>query len=230
MDGYGADGGIGTNENKAGKNLGVVYMVRIILIGSGGHARSVADSILQSKQYEIAGYIERADIEGTGALGIPVLGTDSDLEAIFDAGINTAFVTIGYIGKGNVRERIYNRLKQIGYSIPVIMDPSATLADRVQIGEGTFVGKRAVVNSNAQIGRMCIINTGAIVEHDNEIGDFSHIAVGSVLCGNVKIGKGVLIGANAVVIQGIRIGDGAIVGAGTTVRHDIESGQVYYGK
>ena len=205
-------------------------MERIILIGSGGHAGSVADSIMQSKQYEIAGYIERADIGGTGALGIPVLGTDSDLEAIFDTGIHTAFVTIGYMGKGDVRERIYERLKQMGYSVPVIIDPSAILARGVQTGEGTFIGKRAVVNSNARIGRMCIINTGAIVEHDNEIGDFSHIAVGSVLCGDVKLGKGVLIGANAVVIQGIRIGDGAIVGAGTTVRHDLESGQVYYGK
>ena len=203
---------------------------RIILIGGGGHAGSVADSIMQLKQYEIAGYIERADIGGAGALGIPVLGTDSVLEAVFDAGIHTAFVTIGYMGTGHVRERIYDRLKQIGYNIPAVIDPSAILAAGVQIGEGAFVGKRAVVNSNARIGRMCIINTGAIVEHDNEIGDFSHIAVGSVLCGDVKIGKGVLIGANAVVIQGIRIGDGTIIGAGTTVRHDLESGQVYYGK
>lgn len=203
---------------------------RIILIGSGGHAGSVADSIMQSKQYEIAGYIERENMDGVAGVGISVLGTDSDLEAVFDAGIHTAFVTIGYMGTSHVRERIYDRLKQIGYSIPAIIDPSAILADGVQIGEGTFVGKRAVVNSNARIGKMCIINTGAIVEHDNEIGEFSHIAVGSVLCGDVRIGKRTLIGANAAVIQGIRIGDGAIVGAGTTVRHDIESGQVYYGK
>ncbi len=203
---------------------------RIILIGSGGHAGSVADSILQSRQYEIAGYIEREDIGEKGSLGIPVLGTDSDLEAVFAAGIHTAFVTIGYMGNGHVRERIYDRLKQIGYRIPAVIDPSAILADGARIGEGTFVGKRAVVNSNAQVGRMCIVNTGAIVEHDNEIGEFSHIAVGSVLCGGVKVGKRAFIGANAAVIQGVRIGDGAIVGAGATVRHDIKSGQVYYGK
>ena len=203
---------------------------RIILIGSGGHAHSVADSIKQLKQYEIAGYIERADMEGTEAQGTSVLGTDRDLKAIFDAGIHNAFVTIGYMGKGSVREKIYDRLKQIGYGLPAVIDPSAILADGVRIGEGTFIGKRAVVNAGAQIGRMCIINTGAIVEHDNEIGDFSHVAVGSTLCGGVRLGQRVLVGANAVVIQGIRIGDGAVVGAGTTVRHDMESGQVYYGK
>ncbi len=208
----------------------MTHREQIILIGCGGHAVSVADSIRQSGQYEIAGYIEREGFRETGSLGIPVLGTDSDLEAVFDAGIHAAFVTIGYMGKGTVRDRIYERLKQIGYRIPSIIDPSAILAQGLRIGEGTFIGKRAVVNSNSRIGRMCIVNTGAIVEHDNEIGAFSHIAVGSVLCGDVKIGRRALIGANAVVIQGTRIGDGAIVGAGTTVRHDIESGQVFYGK
>ena len=208
----------------------MAHRERMILIGGGGHAGSVADSIMQSGQYEIAGYIERESIGATGALGLPVLGTDNDLQAVFDSGIHTAFVTIGYMGKGCVRERIYDRLKQIGYRIPAIIDPSAILADGAIIGEGAFIGKRAVVNSNARIGRMCIVNTGAIVEHDNEIGEFSHIAVGSVLCGGVRLGKRVLIGAGAVVIQEIHIGDGAIVGAGITVRHDIESGQVYYGK
>ena len=77
---------------------------------------------------------------------------------------------------------------------------------------------------------MSMRGSAAIVEHGSKIDDFSHIAVGSVLCGEVRIGKRSLIGANAVVIQGIHIGDGSIVGAGTTVRHDIEAGQVYYGK
>ena len=203
---------------------------RIILIGGGGHAGSVADSIKQSNQYEIAGYIERADEKGTAAPGAPVLGTDNDLKAVFDSGIHTAFVTIGYIGKGCIREKIYDSLKRIGYSVPAIIDPSAILADGVRIGEGTFIGKRAVVNAGARNGKMCIINTGSIVEHDNEIGDFSHVAVGSTLCGGVRIGQRVLIGANAVVIQGVRVGNGAVVGAGTTVRHDIDPGQVYYGK
>ena len=205
-------------------------MEQIILLGSGGHAGSVMDSIMQLKQYKIAGFIERETAEKTADTGLPIIGTDNDLKAIYDAGIRNAFVTVGYLGKGNVREKIYDRLKQIGYRIPAIVDPSAILADNVWIKEGTYVGKRAVINANSHIGKMSIINTGVIVEHDNEIGDFSHIAVGSVLCGNVKIGERTLIGANATVIQGIKVGSNVIVGAGTTVRHEIESGQTYYGK
>ncbi|MCI9082426.1 MAG: acetyltransferase [Lachnospiraceae bacterium] len=204
-------------------------MEKIILLGNGGHAGSVTDSIKQLGQYEIAGFVGRAAAETNGA-GFPIIGTDDDLKAIYDSGIRTAFVAIGYLGEGNARERAYGKLKQIGYRLPHIIDPSATLADGAQIGEGTYVAKGAIINVNSHVGKMSIINTGAIVEHDNVVGNFSHIAVGSVLCGNVTVGDNTLVGANATVIQGVEVGSNVIVGAGTTVRYRIESGQIYYGK
>lgn len=85
--------------------------------------------------------------------------------------------------------------------LPNIVDPSAVIADDAVMGEGIFVGKRAVVNAAAHIGDLCIINTGAIVEHDCDVGNYSHISVGSVLCGGVRVGQRTLIGANATVIQ-----------------------------
>ncbi|MCI9584146.1 MAG: acetyltransferase [Clostridium sp.] len=204
-------------------------MEPIILIGGGGHAGSVADSIIQSGRYEIAGFVDRESGRERGPFGIPLLGTDRDLEALFASGIRNAAVTVGYLGKGDLRERLYALLKRIGYRLPVIRDPSSVLAEGVCAGEGTYIGKRAVINTNARVGRMCIINTGAIVEHDNQAGDFTHVAVGAVLCGAVRTGKGVLIGANAVVLQGVCIGDYAVAGAGVTVRRDLLPGETYYG-
>lgn len=204
-------------------------MKRIILIGGGGHARSVADSIRQAGQYVIAGFIDLPSLKGKLADGIAFIGTDDDLQKIYDAGIRQAFVAIGYMGEGNLREQLYEKLKRIGFKLPIIIDPSAVLAKNVKVDEGTYIGKRAVVNANAAIGRLCIVNTGVIVEHDNCVDDFSHLAVGSVLCGHVRVGKGCLIGAGATVIQKLDIGDRSIVGAGITVRHSIGEGQIYYG-
>lgn len=205
-------------------------MEQIILIGCGGHADSVMDSIVQQGKYRIAGFIERENYSETENSKFPVIGTDSDLQAVYDSGIRNAFVTIGYLGKGDTREKIYHGLKQIGYNLPKIIDSSAVLAGCVRIGEGTYVGKRAVVNTDANIGKMCIINTGAVVEHGNDIGDFCHVAVGSVLCGGVSIGRKTLVGANATILQNVNIGKEAIIGAGTVVRHDVEMGQTYYGR
>ena len=152
----------------------------------------------------------------------PRLGGDAQLEQIFQSGITNAAVGVGYMGNSGLREKLWEQLKQIGFSLPVICDPSAVLAGNVKIGEGSFIGKGSIVNANASVGKMCIINTGAIVEHGCEVGDFSHISVGSVLCGDVKVGAASFVGANATVIQGISIGRGCIIGAGTTIRKNLK--------
>lgn len=200
-------------------------MKKIIIIGRGGHTKSLVDVIERQKVYEIAGYVVNDESESSEG-DYPVLGSDDDLKKIFESGIHNAAIGIGFLGKSTVREKIYRVLKEIGYILPVISDPSAVISEKHMIGEGSFIGKGAIINADVKIGIGCIINTGAIVEHDSCVGDFSHIAVGSVLCGEVSVGCRTLIGANSTVIQGRCIGDACIVGAGETVRKNIISNSI----
>lgn len=195
---------------------------KIILLGCGGHAKSVADAIEADGQYVIEGFVDNAGQEGMEYRGYKVIGCDRDLKDIYRSGIQAACVCVGFLGQGQVRNKLYEQLKNTGYRLPAIIDPSAALALDAEIGEGTFIGKHAVVNANAVVGKMAIINTAAAVEHDCVIGEFSHIAVGGIVCGSVHIGKEVLIGANATILQGITIGDGAIIGAGSIVSRNVE--------
>lgn len=203
-------------------------MEKIIILGKGGHAGSLVDALERENKYEIAGYVVNAEEKETVCDRYPIIGNDTDLKKIFQSGIKNAALGIGFLGKSDLRERLWETLKGIGFMLPVICDSSAILARNVQIGEGSFIGKGAVVNANACIGKMCIINTGAIIEHDCKVEDFSHISVGSVLCGNVQIGKSVLVGANATVIQGVTVGDKCVIGAGTTVRRNVEECYMVY--
>lgn len=203
-------------------------MQSIILLGVGGHAHSVVDSIEAAGLYDICGFLDRDCKTGEAYRGYQVLGTDDLLEECFRKGIRNAFVTVGYMGRGEVRNRLYDRLKTLGFNIPVIMDKTAVVAKDALIGEGTFIGKTTVINSAARIGNMCIVNTGAIIEHDCEVASFSHISVGSVLCGNVQIGRSSFVGANATVIQGKSIGNQCVIGAGTTVRKNVEDNHMVW--
>ena len=191
-------------------------MEDIILIGFGGHARSVADCIERQKRYRIAGYTEKEKKETRYSY----LGTDDMLPELYYSGIHYAFVCVGYLGKGNIRNELYARLKNIGFKLPIIIDPSAIVSDTAQIGEGTFIGKDAVINAEAKIRKMAIINTKVLIEHECMVGDFSHIAVGAVLCGQVTVGRETLVGANATVIQGVNVPAHAIVAAGETIRRN----------
>lgn len=194
---------------------------RLIILGCGGHAKSMADSIEAAGSYEIAGFVDRIYDASFRYKGYGMLGNDEKLEEIYRSGIHYACIGVGYLGKGHVREKLYKNLKKIGFILPPILDATATIAEDAQIGEGTFVGKQAVVNAGAVIGRMAIINTAAVVEHDCHVGDFTHIAVAGVLCGAVHIGTNVFVGANVTVIQEIHIGNEALVGAGETVYKDV---------
>lgn len=189
-------------------------MEKIVIVGYGGHAKSVADCIKRIGLYQIEGY---TDLEEHSS-EFKYLGTDDNLQSIFDSGVKKAVVGVGYLGKGELRQQLYAKLKEIGFELPVIIDPSAIVSDTAIIGEGTVVGKCAVVNAEARIGRMTILNTMSLVEHECIVEDFSHIAVGTVLCGQVKVGKAAFVGANATIIQCKEIKQCEIIPAGTTIR------------
>lgn len=224
---YGADGRVGEDEEKT-KPLILAWryiMERILILGMGGHAKSIVDAIERENKYEIAGYVVNDDTDSVSTEKYPILGNDNDLHKLFLQGIHNAAIGIGFLGNSNLRKRLYEKIIGIGYNVPIVCDPTAIIASGVSVGEGTFIGKGTILNTDSKIGKMCIINTGAIVEHDCLVGDFSHISVGTVLCGEVSIGKDVFVGANATVIQGRQVADTCIVGAGEVVRRNVMDGK-----
>ena len=201
-------------------------MKNLLLIGGGGHCGSVLDSILSQNGFSRLGIIDTTDAP---VLGVPVVGSDDDLPRLLREGWTDAFVTVGSTGDVALRRRLYEMIRRLGFRIPAIVDGAAVIARNVTLGEGCYVGKKAVVNTGAVLGRCAIVNTGAIVEHDCLIGDFVHISPGAVLCGQVTVGDDSHIGAGAVVRQQIQIGARALVGAGSVVVGNVPDHVTAYG-
>lgn len=199
---------------------------KLLVIGGGGHCKSVLDCVLSLGLYDDVGIIDKENVEIPGA---SFVGSDQDLVSLFQKGWTDAFITVGSVGNTAARRRLFEMIKQIGFTIPAIVDKTAAIARGTQIGEGSFVGKKAVVNTGAALGCCAIVNTGAIVEHDCIVGDFCHISPGAVLCGEVKIGADSHIGAGAVIRQQISVGNNVMIGAGSVVVKDIFDGKTAYG-
>lgn len=202
-------------------------MIDIILVGGGGHCKSVIDAILSTNTYNIVGITDPCACGKVS--GYEILGNDDQLKAIYDRGVEHAFVTVGSVGNPQIRQLLMETLKAIGYKLPVIIGASAYVSPSANIGEGSFIGQGAVVNALARIDENCIINTGAIVEHDCYLQAYVHIAPGAVLSGCVSIGKNSHIGTNATVIQNISVGQNVLIGAGSVVVKDIMDSTVAYG-
>lgn len=206
----------------------------ILLIGAGGHCLSVLDSLLFSYDYDKIGIVDKMKDKTDVAIerdimGVPIVGADDDLEALYNQGYNNAFITVGSIGDYSIRKRLYDKIKKIGFTIPNIIDKSSILGHAVSLGEGNYIGKGSIVNSGVIIGNMTIINTGTIIEHECIIEDYVHLAPNSVACGNVHVKSETHIGAGSILKQGITIGNHTMIGMGSVVLKDISSNKIAYG-
>ncbi len=192
---------------------------RIILLGGGGHCKVILDVLEAMGGYHVYGISDLRERQGSPVLSkYRVSLLDSDLESLAPD-VGYAFVSHGE--DLQLRRRLYEMARSVGYSLPVLTSPSAYVSAHAQLGDGTFTMHRATINPAAMVGSNVIINTGAIVEHDCVVGAHSHIAPGAVLCGSVRVGEMTLVGANSVIIPGLRVGDNVLIGAGSVVVRDV---------
>jgi sugar O-acyltransferase (sialic acid O-acetyltransferase NeuD family) len=202
---------------------------KILLIGGGGHCKSVLDSLLEGNEYSEIGIIEKGTHVGEEIYGVSVIGCDEDLPRLHEVGFTHAFITIGSIGNPTLRIKLFKVLEKIGFEIPNIIDKTAVVSNRIKLDKGIFVGKNSVLNVGTSIHKGAIINTATLIEHDCLIGEFVHIAPGSVLCGEVQVGAETHIGANSVIKQQIKVGSKTTIGMGSVLLNDIGSNVVAFG-
>ena len=200
-------------------------MDKILLIGAGGHARSCIDVLEEENQFEIAGLVEKGESISNESLGYPVIGTDDDLKVLRQQYKN-ALITVGQIKTPKIRIKLYQLLKELDFTLPVIVSPHAYVSKHAQIGEGSIIMHGVIINANAIIGNNCIINNKSLIEHDAVIGDHCHIATGAIINGEVSVENETFIGSGAVTKQAIAIGKNCVIGAGVVLKNDIESNKV----
>ena len=188
-------------------------MQPVVLVGAGGHARSVANAIGLS----------------------PARFVDANEDEDFLSGYagERVVVAVGYVGEGDpresVRRRVINRYAQVGVAFGTLIAHDSSVAPDAAIGAGSVVMTRAVVDTGARIGMHAVINIGATIGHDAELGENVNVALGAVVSGGVSLGDNVFVGAGAVLRQGVRIVANAVIGMGAVVVSDITEAGTYVG-
>ena len=193
---------------------------KLVLIGGGGHCKSVLDTVLQGDEYDDIVITDPIIKAGTEIYGCKVVGTDETLSSLRKQGYEYAFITVGSITDAGLRIKLAGIGAALGFKFPIIIDSTAVVSKHSKIGSGTFIGKNVSVNADVVIGEHCIINTGAIIEHECKVGDYTHVSVGAILCGHVEVGYESFIGAGATIIQECIIGNKVVVGANSTILSD----------
>jgi sugar O-acyltransferase (sialic acid O-acetyltransferase NeuD family) len=205
----------------------------LIIIGGGGHTRSLI-GVAEANGLTVRGLItSREELLGTDIFGVPVLCLEQTFA--LDTGEVTLVNGVGNhvrTGKPDLAPRtaLYQRYKAKGYPFLPLISKSAIVQPHVIMGAGVQVMPGAILQAGCVIGENVIVNTRASVDHDVIIEPNCHIAPGAVICGNVTIGESTHVGAGAVIIDGIRIGKNVVIGAGALVVRDVADGATVRGK
>lgn len=191
-----------------------------LLVGGGGHGRSVAD-VLQRAGGRVVAVV---DPDPGVVWSIPV-------ERLIGDGLTRLGRTAGHVlvtvGDNASRARIHAEVVAAGAEPGTLVAVTATTS--MTLGCGVVLLEHSHVGPGAVIADGVIVNTAAVVEHDCQVGAFAHVAPGSRLLGGVRVGAGTLIGAGAVVLPGICVGARAVVGASALVTADVPDGAVVFG-
>jgi sugar O-acyltransferase (sialic acid O-acetyltransferase NeuD family) len=188
----------------------------LLLIGCGGHARSLIDVVESSGHWHVLGLVGLPEQVGEDVLGCPVLGSDQDLPALRQR-CHHALLAVGHIGLSIQRQRLVHDMAWLGFVMPVVISGRAHVSRHAHLGQGTSVGHGVIVNAGAYVGDHCILNSNALIEHDAVIGDCCHISTGALVNGGVKIGSGSFIGSGAVLREGLDLPAETVVSAGKRV-------------
>ncbi len=201
--------------------------IKLILLGGGGHCKSVIEAISYINNIEIFGILDNKNLNSM-VMNIPIIGKDEMLPELVRHQYQF-LISLGSIGIPELRIKLFNKLKQSNAKLATIISTTATVSKTSFIEEGSIVMQHAIVNTDVEIGKNCIINTGALVEHESKIGNHVHIATNATINGQCQIGNNCFIGSGSIIGNNVSIPDNTIIGAGSVVIKSIYEQGTYFG-
>ena len=192
-------------------------MKRLLIVGAGGHGRSVAEAVLAAGSYKVVGFVDDAASALQHVWALPVFGATADLTSYREY----ADVAIVAMGNNRLREELHGRLTVAGFELATVVHPKAVVSPRAVIGAGCAIMAGAIVGTEAQLGAGVIVNCGAVVDHDCRVDDFGHLGVNAAMSGGSVLGRGAWMQAGSVLGYGAIVEAWRVLGSGEAVNKSI---------
>jgi sugar O-acyltransferase (sialic acid O-acetyltransferase NeuD family) len=197
---------------------------RLVILGDGGHAKSVSEVALATGEYEISAVlgVDNKNAPYWKSKGIGWIHESSAQEAL---SLSThAIVGLGQISDSAPRESAFLHLQNLGFQLATIISPFAYVSNSARVGQGSIVMHGAVVSIDSIVGDNTIVNSMALLEHESSVGSHSHVSTGAILNGRSTVGDRSFLGSGSVLKQGIRVGSNCVIPMGSYVVANLDDG------
>lgn len=185
---------------------------RLLIVGAGGHGRSVAEAALLAGSFEVAGFLDDGPHAGR-VWDFPVFGGTAD----FTACRPHADCAIVAIGNNTLREKLTTQLLLEGFDLVTVIHPAALVSPRAIVGRGSAIMAGAIVGTEARLGCGVIVNSGAVVDHQAQVHDYGHLGVSTSMAGGSVLGRGSWMQAGAALGYGVVVEPGIVLGPGASL-------------
>lgn len=184
--------------------------IRLLVVGAGGHGRSVAEAAELSGQFSVVGFLDDLLPAGETVLGLPVLGPVVSMTHHRAA----ADHTIVAIGNNAVREKLMQQLAATGFALATVVHPRAIVSPSSVLGKGSAVIAGAILGTEARLGVGSIVNCDAVVDHHATVEDYGHLGVNTSMAGGTGLGRGAWMQARAALGYGAKVPPGVVLAPG----------------
>ena len=199
---------------------------KIIVIGASQFASLMTAYIEEFSAWDILTYaVDKEYLTSDEFCKKPLMAL-SDVQKEYPPEYFSAFIAVGYNQMGDIRKRLFNYVKSVGYHVLNFIHPTS-LCYAKSIGEGNIFLENSVISLRSKIGNGNLIWNGCQLGHDLVVGNFNTFCAGSIISGDTHVGDNCFFGVGSAVRNGVEVAPYTFVGMQEQLNHNSKIEEAY---
>lgn len=194
----------------------------VVIVGNGDFAKMLYRYMSQDDRYQVLGFVvEKEYISKPEIYHLPVIAIEN-IEQYYSNENVKLVLGIGYKCMGEIKQRIFQLLKEKNYTFTNYIHTTVTISPNVKMGEGNTIFENVLIQEGVSIGDGNLLYGNSILGHETKIGDFNSLSLGVTIAGCVLVEDNCFFGAASTIRDHIFIREHALIGAGAYCQDSIE--------
>ena len=205
-------------------------MAKVIIFGILDTAELAYFYLKHDSKHEVVAFSVTRDYlpEDRKFDGLPIVPFE-EVEKMYDPSEFRFFAPMTAGKMNHLRESIYNKIKEKGYSCISYVSSKATIYPGAKVGENCFILEDNTIQPFTPIGNNVVLWSGNHIGHHGEIKDHVFFTSHVVLSGHCIVGPYCFFGVNSAIRDYTHIAEGSFIAMGANVVKDTEPWGVYKG-
>lgn len=173
---------------------------KLIIIGDSSFAEIAYEYFTYDSDYEVVAFsVEKAFLKQEKLMELPIVPYE-DIAKIYPAHSHSVYVAIPYSELNQLRTRLVNNAKSLGYSLASYISSQAFVWRNVNIGEHCFIFEHNTIQPFVEIGDNVVLWSGNHIGHHSIIEKNCFISSHVVISGHCLIKQNSFLGVRKSVV------------------------------